>query len=850
MANTYDEQLSHMSHLMFYGANNESKKNSKSTSVMNLKEGADGKMYGIVSEGTKYYIKSCKKGDEQLAESFDYIGGFLNRRSCEYSSYADAVKDMNMRLMSLNEDHGKRMPVNEMKRSADFMDKDMVEMQEEIARHRQILENIDVIYQNKKSGIGDRNIGVPEAPETQEYNSKVGDPFEDKADYEENRDNKETAKDHEKQGGPFEDETEYEESTDNIQKKDSNTPGDTYTDKTKYVPDNAVAAMHPQGGKVVRVNEEIDDVNDLLGYYDGEDGPTNEPEYVDETSFPEENPDLAAAEHGEMGDPMDDLSPEEIGPGTSLGDDDLENDDFLSQFSDSEEYVDGEDVAGIDDMSGVDRNNLSADMIDNVVSEMVDKFSKSKKLDMISESVALSILNEADKPERQYYHDDDFEYGVPEKRPSPDDEYKPSSLQQYMDKGSRVPNKSKKGILDPRKGAPSYVNPGQVDYDPESEYYLQNKFELGLNDDPKGDYTESGAWKATDEKSRKYTNARVAKAQEELELIGKETNIDTSKVVDLFRHSLYILQDAKNNLAIICGIHPEMIEKFLQGNKLSSANDNLAMGYKDAVKIPTCIITPDGELPLSAGAGYKRMENKNFVAIPGVGIIGPSLKAMGFPEMTTEELNDFIDNWLFKWDEEFGSQLEKSENEMRDSLDYVRGLLEDANVPAMRNVVTEWVELVEDLAGLQSFAAIPAEVSNKRMNAANIVKMKASEGDEEDDYFDEKPKKGKSRGKDYDDEPTPEEIENDAFIQRAIKDAVNEEITKLNVFGDHPGYRKKPMTTPANVEVAPNDARDWNDDSTKGEEPFGKQIGSSAPYSDIVDTVTREVLKAIKGGLK
>ena len=45
---------------------------------------------------------------------------------------------------------------------------------------------------------------------------------------------------------------------------------------------------------------------------------------------------------------------------------------------------------------------------------------------------------------------------------------------------------------------------------------------------------------------------------------------------------------------------------------------------------------------------------------------------------------------------------------------------------------------------------------------------------------------------------------------------MNEEVTKLNVFGKHPGYRKKPMTHPDNVEVAPNGARDCNDDSAKG----------------------------------
>ena len=77
---------------------------------------------------------------------------------------------------------------------------------------------------------------------------------------------------------------------------------------------------------------------------------------------------------------------------------------------------------------------------------------------------------------------------------------------------------------------------------------------------------------------------------------------------------------------------------------------------------------------------------------------------------------------------------------------------------------------------------------------------------------------------------------------------LHEDTTVLHNFGDHPGYRKKPMTTPANTEVAPNDARDWNDESTKGEEPFGKQIGSSAPYTDLVDTITKEVLKHLKGG--
>lgn len=857
MANYYDEQITRMNQLINYGSKNESKK-SQNTSVLNQKEGADGKVYGIVAEGTKYYIKSCQKGKENLTESFDYIGGFLNRKACEYSSYTDAVKDMDMRLMTLNEDYGKRMPINEMKRSADFMDDSMIEMQEDIARHRQILENIDVIYQNKKNGIGDRNIGVPEAPKTQEFNTKVGDPFEDPAKYEANRDNQENAKDHERQGGPFKEDggvdSEDMENADKLPTQDSNTPGDTYTKKAQYVPDNAVAAMNPSGGEIVRAKK----INESLGAdypeYDWEEDPNgenlfpHEPEDVnlaggpenEENHFPEENPDLGAEEFGELGDGTEDLEPEDMEGGVIMPDDDLSDDELLSRFNDDpEEEIGtpiapesdakaedelgsdfGGEIAGIDDMSGVDRNNLSAEVVDKVVSEIVNKFSKNKKMSMISESVAARILSEADKKDREYYHDDDFIYGTPENRPTPESDFvSPSPLSQYMDKGSRKPNVGKNGTLDPRPGAPNYVNPDQVEYDPESDYYLQHKFELGLNDDPEADYTESGAWKGTDEKARKYATARVAKAQKELEMIGSELNIDTTKVVDIFRHALYTLQDAKNNLAVMVGVHPEMIEKFLSGNNIPFRNitkrgeDGEAFGYRDAKDTPQCIITPDGELPKDS-----EMEDDDKY------VIGPSLKAMGFPDMTTDELRELVDD-LLNWDDQYAPILEAEEDKMRDVIDYVQGLAlhQDAKFArTLNNVSTEWTSLLEDIAGLLSFSALPAEVLNKREEAANMSRARRGNGI--------------SGG--YE--------EYDGSMLRNL----HEDTTVLHNFGDHPGYRKKPMTTPANTEVAPNGARDWNDESTKGEEPFGKQIGSSAPYTDLVDAITKEVLKQIKGGLK
>ena len=855
MANYYDEQVSHMLHLINYGMKNESKK-AQYESVMNQKEGADGRVYGIVMEGTKYYIKSCPKGKENLTESFDYIGGFVNRKNCSYASYADAVKDMDMRLMSLNEDYGKRVPINEMKRSADFMDESMVEMQEDLARHRQILENIDAVYQGGKGKISDRNTGVPEAPKTQEFNTKVGDPFDDSAKYEENRDNKENAKDHEKQGDPFKDEAEYKENTDNIQKQDSNIPGDTYTKKAEYVPDNAVAAMHPGGGKA-RVNEAYGDHHDPEWSEDAPEGPYDNnfdgefDKAVDnmgeENHFPEENPDLGAEEHGELGDPIDGIDSSDLEGGLELPGDGLEDDDFLAQFNDDPEEGIGEpiapesdekaietlgndsedEIAGIDDMSGVDRNNLSADVIDDVVNEIVNRFSKGKKMNMISESVASRIINEmfdekdSEKKDREYYHDDDFMYGVPERQTADSDFKSPSPLSQYMDKGSRKPNVGKNGTLDPRRGAPSYVNPDQVDYDPDSEFYLQNKYELGLNDDPEADYTESGAWKATDEKARKYATARVAKAQKELEMIGSDLNIDTEKAVDIFRHALYTLQNAKNNLAIITGVHPEMIERFLSGNNIPYRNvmgddgEGNLYGYRDAKDTIECIITPDGELPKDS-----EMDDD------GQYVIGPSLKAMGFPDMSTEELRELVDD-LMSWDDNYGAMLEEEENTMRGAIKYIQGLGYDEDAQYARtlnNVVTEWVSLLEDIAGLQSFAALPMEVLNKREEAANMGRAR----------------RGKNIRGGYEDV--------DASSIFGGRRSLREDTTVLHDFGNHPGYRKKPMTTPANTEVSLNGSRDWNDDSTKGEEPFGKKIGSGDPYDEIVDAVLRKVLGALNQG--
>ena len=81
MSNIYDEQLDRMKTLMSYGVNEATARESQSV-VEYKTEGADGKTYGIIREGQKFYIKAAPKKDtEVIAEDFDYIGGFMNKKN-------------------------------------------------------------------------------------------------------------------------------------------------------------------------------------------------------------------------------------------------------------------------------------------------------------------------------------------------------------------------------------------------------------------------------------------------------------------------------------------------------------------------------------------------------------------------------------------------------------------------------------------------------------------------------------------------------------------------------------------------------------------------------------------------
>ena len=88
-----------------------------------------------------------------------------------------------------------------------------------------------------------------------------------------------------------------------------------------------------------------------------------------------------------------------------------------------------------------------------------------------------------------------------------------------------------------------------------------------------------------------------------------------------------------------------------------------------------------------------------------------------------------------------------------------------------------------------------------------------------------------------------------AYMNKIVESVVSTLIKEdeLHVFGKHPGYQKKPMELPTTGEDNNTWGEDWNDESVYSEEPFGTKIGDSAPFSKLVDAVTKDVMTKISG---
>jgi hypothetical protein len=106
------ESIARMQALMGVSAINEDTNHS----VVELsKLGPDGRVYGIVRENHKYFIKIANNKPNLVTEDFSYIGGLQNKTSVVYESYAKAVKHLNLKFISINEAKGERQHVDILK---------------------------------------------------------------------------------------------------------------------------------------------------------------------------------------------------------------------------------------------------------------------------------------------------------------------------------------------------------------------------------------------------------------------------------------------------------------------------------------------------------------------------------------------------------------------------------------------------------------------------------------------------------------------------------------------------------------------------------------------------------------
>lgn len=254
---TAESQIEEMKRLINFGVN-ESKKEKDIPVVEYKKKAANGKTYGIIREATKFYIMEAPQKDtEVLAEDFDYIGGFNNRKENEYSSYAKASNALDLKIMSINEtvDAGKKVVISKPVIKAEWENCITESMRAEIDRFKTITTNARRILKEEKGDIIPSEHTLPEAPATNPSDKKVNAPFTDTATANGDKDFKTKSNDHVKSGKPFNTNGKV---TSNDMQSDKNPKssgdGNAYTERPQYV-NAGIAAQHPSGGKVVRVNE-------------------------------------------------------------------------------------------------------------------------------------------------------------------------------------------------------------------------------------------------------------------------------------------------------------------------------------------------------------------------------------------------------------------------------------------------------------------------------------------------------------------------------------------------------------------------------------------------------------------
>jgi len=259
--------------------------------IENVKKGANGVTYAIIRENQNYFIKTTEKTSGTLmSEDFQYIGGLQNKNLERYNSYAEALKQLNLKFDMLNESYGVKGNIN-------LFESDATEVKVANASGVVMKEEEPELIEDQKSVI---KVDVPasEAPvedEVEELDVEEGgedeDPFGEEGDEDMSMDMEVEEEGDEEEGDGY---------TKKIQKltgkigqllRDKDEPD---AELDKYVINSIVAAIDW---------EEIpdEDVEDIIAKIEGEDEEDGELEGDEDMSM-----DMEVEEGGEDEDPFAD----------------------------------------------------------------------------------------------------------------------------------------------------------------------------------------------------------------------------------------------------------------------------------------------------------------------------------------------------------------------------------------------------------------------------------------------------------------------------------------------------------------------------------------------------------------
>lgn len=386
-----NEQLARMKSLMTYGLKTEGK-DVQYSSVEYQKLAADGKVYGIVREGTKYYIKTAPNKKNLVKESFDYIGGFRNRKDNEYSNFALAQKQFDLKMMSLKEATNKKdfsVESWDLNKKEKIVTEATDKMKGEILRERQIMRNTANIQEKKGCEGIDCEIADTQKDNIKSEKPKTGD-AKKAMDYEnpelpkEMQEGKEVLAWHDSHGNP---------------------KCDTYLDKSKGTEIGSSAPFDGEKGKQITdgdVVEEGESMHDSdcqntpnVGVgnvgksnpFNGEKGKkiTEEMDDAGDAEPVEEDEDL------ENDEPTDDFE----------GGDDMDVEEPIGDYEDTDdEPIDGDDFESDDDLEDDDDDEEVGVYEDDMESRMS---SVEELLSKIAEKLGVS-----DDVDDSAYDDDDL----------------------------------------------------------------------------------------------------------------------------------------------------------------------------------------------------------------------------------------------------------------------------------------------------------------------------------------------------------------------------------------------------------------------------------------------------------